>query len=239
MEEKEIKALITTFKEYRDLIGPIEQSLKAFSVSFDSIREDIANLNSGFDGSLQSKLDKIYKELSSQADKAKTLSGEVDKFMTSTTSYIASVDNLIKMCASIEDKLKSVEALENKAESQIEKLNGIIEEKRKSYDIRALEKNLETYNIGVEKISDYINKDVADVLRGSSEKIDKIRDTSGNIFEAIINEKGSIEKLLESYEQSNKMLKKIVENEEVNKQYIFEILDKWADERKLKIKKPD
>lgn len=237
MEENEIKTLISTFKEYRDLIGPIEQNLRAFSVSFDSIREDILNLNSGFDGSLQSKLDKIYRELSSQADKAKTLSSEVDKFMASTTTYIAGVDNLIKMCGKIEEKLKSVEALENKAESQIEKLNGIIEEKRKSYDIKQLEKNLETYNIGVEKVSDYINKDVADVLRGSSEKIEKINETSGNIFEAIINEKGSIEKLIESYEQSNKVLKKIVENEEVNKQYIFEILDKWAEDRKLKIKK--
>lgn len=237
MEENEIKTLITTFKEYRDLIGPIEQNLRAFSVSFDSIREDIANLNSGFDGSLQSKLDKIYRELSSQADKAKTLSGEVDKFMQSTSNYISGVDNLIKMCGKIEEKLNGVEELEKKAESQIDKLNSIIEEKRKSYDVKQLEKNLETYNIGVEKISDYINKDVADVLKNSSEKIETISNTSGNIFEAIINEKGSIDKLIESYEQSNKVLKKIVENEEVNEQYIFEILDKWAEDRKLKIKK--
>ena len=60
MENNEIKSLIATFKEYRDLIGPIEQSLKAFSLSFESIRQDIENLNSGFDGNLQGKLDKIY-----------------------------------------------------------------------------------------------------------------------------------------------------------------------------------
>ncbi len=237
MEEKEIKTLISTFKEYRDLITPIEQNLKAFSISFDSIREDISSLNSGLDGSLQTKLDKIYKELTSQADKAKTLSSEVDKFMQSTNSYIKGVDNLINLCGKIEDKLKSVDALQSKAEYQIEKLNTIIEDKRKSYDIKQLEKNLETYNLGVEKVSDYINKDVADVLRGSSEKIEKIQDKNNNIFEAILNEKDSIDKLISSYETSNKLLRKIVENDDVNEQYIFEILDKWAEDRRLKIKK--
>ena len=106
MENNEIKMLIEAFKEYRDLITPIEQNLKAFSVSFDSIRQDILSLNSGFDGSLQNKLDKIYKELSLQADKSKTLAGEVDKFMSSTNKYIAGVDNLINVCSKIEEKLE-------------------------------------------------------------------------------------------------------------------------------------
>lgn len=237
MENNEIKMLIEAFKEYRDLITPIEQNLKAFSVSFDSIRQDILSLNSGFDGSLQNKLDKIYKELSLQADKSKTLAGEVDKFMSSTNKYISGVDNLINICSKIEEKLERVNALENKAEEQIEKLNTIIEEKRKSYDIKQLEKNLETYNIGVEKVTEYINKDVADVLKNSSEQINKIQDKNNSIFEAIINEKGSIDKLVESYTSSNQLLKKIVENNDVNEQYIFEILDKWAEDRKLKIKK--
>lgn len=237
MEDNEIKTLITTFKEYRDLIGPIEENLKAFSVSFDSIKQDIESLNSGFDGSLQSKLDKIYKELTNQADKAKTLAVEVDKFLSSTDKYASNIDNLIKICASIEDKLKTIDNLQNKAESQIEKLNVIIDEKRKSYDIKQLEKNLETYNIGVEKVTEYINKDVADVLKNSSEKIMNIQEKNNNIFDAIVNEKGSIDKLVESYEQSNKLLKKIVEADDVNEQYIFEILDKWAEDRKVKTKK--
>ncbi len=237
MEDNEIKTLISTFKEYRDLIGPIEENLKAFSSSFDSIRQDIASLNSGFDGSLQSKLDKIYRELSTQADKAKTLAGEVDKFIVSTDKYSASVDSLIKMCSAIEDKLKTIDNLQNKAENQIDKLNTIIEEKRKSYDIKQLEKNLETYNVGVEKVTEYINKDVADVLKNSSEKISAIQEKNNSIFETIVNEKGSIDKLVSSYEESNKLLKKIVEANDVNEQYIFEVLDKWAEDRKVKTKK--
>lgn len=237
MENNEIKMLIATFKEYRDLITPIEQNLKAFSSSFESIKEDVKNLNNGFDGSLQTKLDKIYNELSVQAEKAKTLTTEVDKFISTTNKYVSSVDALVNMCAKIEDKIANVNNIQNKAEAQIEKLNTIIEEKKKSYDIKQLEKNLENYNIGVQKVSEYINSDVADVLKTSSEKIGSIHDKSTSIFDAILEEKSSIDKLVNSYESSNKLLKKIVEGNDVNEQYIFEILDKWAEDRKLKIKK--
>ena len=237
MENNEIKMLIATFKEYRDLITPIEQNLKAFSSSFESIKEDVKNLNNGFDGSLQTKLDKIYNELSVQAEKAKTLTTEVDKFISTTNKYVSSVDSLVNMCAKIEDKIANVNNIQNKAEAQIEKLNTIIEEKKKSYDIKQLEKNLENYNVGVQKVSEYINSDVADVLKTSSEKIGSIHDKSTSIFDAILEEKSSIDKLVNSYESSNKLLKKIVEGNDVNEQYIFEILDKWAEDRNLKIKK--
>ncbi len=237
MENNEIKSLIDTFKEYRDLIGPIEQNLRSFSVSFDSISEDIKNLNAGFDGSIQTKLDKIYKELSGQADKAKTLTSEVDRFLSSTSRYVNSVDHLISVCEKIESKLSTINAIEDKAEGQIEKLSGIIEEKKKTYDIKGLERKLEQYNVGVQKVSEYINTDVADALKSSADTISEIKDKNNSILNAINEEKGSIDKLAENYASSSKLLKKIVENNDVNEEYIFEILDKWAESRKVKTKK--
>lgn len=237
MDNNDVKTLISTFMEYRDLITPIEQNLREFSVSFENIQADIKNLNEGFDGSLQSKLDKIYKELATQADKAKALAVQVDSFMNTTNKYVLAVDNLVGVCEKIENKLNIVDNIEKKAESQIEKLNQIIDDKKKNYDLKELEKSLENYNNDVQKVNDYINKDVADALKTSSEKIDKIKDKNENILEAILEEKESIDKLVESYNSSNKLLKKVVESNDVNEQYIFEILDKWAELRNLKIKK--
>ena len=235
--EEDIKMLIATFKEYRDLIGPIEENLREFSSSFESVKADISNLNNSFDGNLQNKLDQIYKELSTQADKAKTLANQVDRFLGATNKYVSGVENVVSLVSQIEDKLNSVNELQQKAESQIEKLNVIIEEKRKTYDIRGLEKNLENYNIGVQKVSEFINKDVAESLKNSSDKIKEIQDKNISIYDAIVSEKGSIDKLVDSYTTSNKLLKKIVEDNDVNEEYIFEILDKWALDRKVKTKK--
>lgn len=237
MDNNDVKTLISTFMEYRDLISPIEQNLREFSLSFDSIKTDIKNLNEGFDGSLQGKLDKIYKELASQADKAKALAVQVDSFLSSTNKYVGAVDNLIEVCAKIENKLNIVDEIEKRAESQIERLNSIIDDKKKNYDLKELEKSLESYNKDVQKVSEYINQDVAQALKTSSAKIDEIKDKNSNIFDAIIEEKSSIDKLIDSFNCSNKLLKKVVETNDVNEQYIFEILDRWAQERHLKIKK--
>jgi len=237
VDNNDVKTLISTFMEYRDLITPIEQNLREFSVSFENIQADIKNLNEGFDGSLQSKLDKIYKELATQADKAKALAVQVDSFMNTTNKYVLAINNWVGVCEKIENKLNIVDNIEKKAESQIEKLNQIIDDKKKNYDLKELEKSLENYNNDVQKVNDYINKDVADALKTSSEKIDKIKDKNENILEAILEEKESIDKLVESYNSSNKLLKKVVESNDVNEQYIFEILDKWAELRNLKIKK--
>lgn len=237
MENNEIQSLIATFKEYRDLIGPIEQNLRQFSTSFDSIRTDIQNLNENFGGNLQGKLDKIYNELSSQADKAKTLSSEVDRFIALTNKYVNSVDSLVTLCGSIEGKIKSVDSIQKRAEDQLEKLNVIIDEKRKNYDVKQLEKNLEVYNVGVQKINDYINKDVGETLKQSSEKISQIQNKNDSVLEVLNSEKNSIDKLVENYRVSNELLKKVVENNDVNEQYIFEIIDKWAEDRKVKTKK--
>ena len=87
MENNEIKMLITSFKEYRELLTPIEENLKEFSLSFESIESDLKNLSSTFDGTIQEKLDKIYKELSMQADKTKTLSAQVDNYKRRTELY--------------------------------------------------------------------------------------------------------------------------------------------------------
>ena len=237
MENNEIKMLITTFKEYRDLLTPIEENLKSFSMSFESIRNNIENLNTSFDGSVQQKLDSIYKELSNQAEKARTLSSEVDRFMNITSKYVTNVDKLVDLLDGIEKRISTVQSIEQKAEDQIGKLDAIIEEKRRTYDIKRLEKNLENYNIGVQKVSEFINKDVAESLQESSEKINQIQDRNSNILKTLVEEKISIDQLVESYNTSNDLLKKVVENKDVNEEYIFEILDRWAEDRKVKIKK--
>lgn len=235
--ENEIKLLISTFKEYRDLLTPIEENLHSLSHSLSGIKQDVSTLNANFTGDVQGKLGRIASDLNASMEKSKSLSGQIDKFLSSSNRYISAVDNLINLCSKIDGKLGVVDGLQSKAENQISKLDAIIEEKKKSYDIKQLEKNLEAYNVGVQKVSEYINKDIADSLKNQNEEIKKIQDKNSNIYSAIIEEKGSIDKLVESYTSSNALLKKVVENNDVNEEYIFEILDRWAEDRKLKIKK--
>ena len=237
MLENDVAELIKVFKGYRDLITPIEQNLRDFSSSFENMQEDIKNLSGVFDGNVNTKLDKIYKDLSSQAEKSKSLLSQIDKFTSTTKNYIGSIEKLTSTIDNINNKLGEVEKIQKTADEQVERLNGIIEEKKKNYDIKQLQKSLDNYNSGVEKINNYINKDVAENLKNNSDKVQKIQDTTDNIFESLVQEKESIEKLIENYSQSNKLLQTIVEKETVNSEYIYYVLDKWAEDRNVKIKK--
>lgn len=237
MGNNEFLELVNSFKEYRALLEPVEQSLQDFSLTFEKMKNDIQTLNANFNSDLNGKLDRIYKDLSVQSEKSKMLAGGIDKFAVETAKYLSSVDRLLDIMSKIENRVRTVDEIEKKAEDQIGKLNSIIEEKKKTYDIKQLEKNLENYNVGVQKVSEYINQDIAENLKQNNETIRQIRDKSDSVFESLKEEKLSIEKLVENYQESNKLLKKVVENNDVNEEYIFEILDKWALDRKVKTRK--
>jgi hypothetical protein len=61
---------------------------------------------------------------------------------------------------------------------------------------------------------------------------------SGNDFIAkkLEEEKTSIQALAENYASSAELLKRLTEKNDVNEEYIFEIIDKWAQSRKVKTK---
>lgn len=236
-KNNDLTQLITVFKDYRDMLEPIEKCLREFSVTYEQMSGDIANLNSAFGGDIQGKLDKIYKDLSSQAEKARGLASQIDKFSSATKSYVQSVDSLVSVCGNIESKIHAVDDVQKRAEQQIDRLNVIIEEKKKTYNIKQLEKNLEAYNIGVQQVSDYINKDVGKVLEDNEQRIKSIQSVNESVLANLIEEKKSIDSLVEYYKASNNLLKKVVEQEVVNEEYIYTIIDKWANDRKVKTKK--
>src|SRR5574344_948238 len=197
--ESDIKSLINSFKEYRDLLTPIEQNLKDFSSTYQEMSGDIQKLNSAFNGNVQGTLDKIYANLSGQAQKSNDLMAHIDNFAKKTNEYSTQVEKLLLLMTTISDKISGIDDIEKKAGEQIERLNVLIEEKKKSYDIKELQKNLESYNVNVQKINDYINKDVALALKNNDEKIKQISDKNESVLETLLEEKTDIVKLVESY----------------------------------------
>ena len=91
--------------------------------------------------------------------------------------------------------------------------------------------------MGVQQVTEYINKDVAKVLEDNSSKITEIHKSNKDILDSLTAEKESIVSLVENYRTTNNLLKQVVENEGVNEEYIYTILDKWADSRQIKTKK--
>lgn len=237
MDNNEVNALIDAFVGYREMLLPIQADMHEFLNTYSALKSDVEKLDAAFAGDVQGKLSSIYKLLASQAEKSEELINKVDQFLKSSNKYTEKVDHLMNMFDSIENKISSVNNLEERAEEQISKLDTIIEEKKRSYNLKDLEKSLEQYNNNLQVVGDFINKDVAENIVQNTRSIQSIKDGSDNIAKQLLDEKKSIDALAETYVSSNELLKKIIEKQDVNEEYIFDIIDRWAEDRKVKHKK--
>ncbi len=237
MDNKEVNSLIEAFVGYREMLVPIQSDLSEFLNTYELLRTDIDKLSNSFSDDAKSKLDEIYKSLAIQAQKSEELTKKVDQFLRSSTKYTEEVDKLISTFENIETRITGINEIEKRAETQIAKLDAIMEEKKRSYNLKELEKSLDSYNANLQAVSDFVNKDVAENIVSNTKMIQSIKDGSENIVKRLEDEKKSIDELYLSYKTSNDLLRKIVEKDDVNEEYIFDIIDKWAENRHIKIKK--
>ena len=236
MENSEVNALIDAFIGYREMLVPIQNDMHEFLETYDALKNDIDKIDKAFSGDVQGKLSEIYKTLSSQAEKSEALTRKVDEFLKNTTEYSEQISNLMKMFETIGSKISAVNDIESKAEEQISRLDEILEEKKRNYDLKDLKNSLDKYNSNLQSVSEFINKDVAENIVENTKTIQEIKNGNSNVVSHLKEEKESLAELAESYNSSNELLKKILEKNDVNEEYIFDIMDKWAEERTVKTK---
>ena len=131
------------------------------------------------------------------------------------------------MFETIQTKISAVNEIETKAEEQISRLDDILEEKKRNYDLKDLKNSLDKYNANLQSVSEFINKDVAENIVENTKTIQEIKSGNTNVVTHLMEEKSSIEELSKNYVETNALLKKILEKNDVNEEYIFDIMDKW------------
>ncbi len=135
------------------------------------------------------------------------------------------------------NRIDTLGKIEKSAQSQLAQIDNLISEKKSSYNLKELQRSLDGYNKNVEKISDFINKDIASVLKQNADKIETIRKENEDLSAAVAQQGKDIAVLITEFSQTSELLKKLVEGSSVNEEYLFDAFDKWAADRKVKIKK--
>ena len=233
----EIRELIEAFLGYRELLTPLQENLKDFAESYQAIQSDLNKLNNSFEGNVQGKLTQILNNLSSQAEKATGLSSRIDRFVSETNRYTAAMESILGTFDKVEKAVSSIVKIEESAETQLKKIEGIAEEKKKSYNVSQLQRSLENYNANIQAVSEFINKDVAKSLENNAKKLDEIKGSEAALSKETQAAGANIKALVAEQETTNAFLKKIAEKGDVDETYLFDVLDRWAASRKVKIKK--
>ena len=237
MSDNSIKDLIESFIAYRNLIAPLQESLHTVSKTYEEIREDLDNLSRSFSGNSANQLEKVHATLNAQAKSGQELSRRIEEYAQSGEKYAAAVKDMSSRFSAVVERIDALQEIEKSARSQIERIETLIEEKKSSYNLKELQKSLDGYNTNVEKISDFINKDIASVLTQNAEKIEIIRRENEELSKAVSLQGKDIATLTATFAETTALLKKVVEGSTVNEEYLFDAFDKWAADRKVKIKK--
>ena len=237
MSDNSIKELIESFIAYRNLIAPLQDSLHQVSKTYSEIKEDLEGLTKSFSPGAASQLEKVHTALNTQAKSGQELVRKIDEYSQSGTRYSQAVSDMVSRFSQVVARMDALQEIENSARSQIERIDTLIEEKKSSYNLKELQKSLDGYNTNVEKISDFINRDIASVLKENAEKIEEIRKENEALSKVVSEQSKDIASLTAMFSETTALLKKVVEGSTVNEQYLFDAFDKWAAERKVKIKK--
>lgn len=233
----ELRQLSESFRSYRNVLKPLQESLSALANSFDYLNNDLNRLENTLGQDTRSQIEKIYSTIKTQEQNNIKLTESIDNFLKSSENYEKRIEQLSTKFTLIEEKINLINSLENQAEGQLKKLEKIIDEKKLNYNVKDLQKSLEVYNKNVEKISEFINGDVAEVLVNNGKKIDLIKKSNEELTTMLSTQSADVSELLTTYKTTNTLLKNMVEKDTVNEEYIFDLLDKWAEKRKVKIKK--
>jgi len=231
----QIKQLIDTFIEYRNLLSPIQKNLSDFLASYNEVKSSIENLSLSFEGDLQKQLLSMFDRMERETKKAGELASQIDKLTTSTDKYAQGITQISAQFNRIEGRLGALLELDKRADEQFNKIDMIIEERGKSYNIKELSVAIEGYNKDIKKVSEFLNKDIGDVMMENGRQLGEIKKG----LDEIVKEQGGqdLKALLETNKESAAFLKKIVEDKDINEAYLFEVLDRWAEDRKVKVKK--
>ena len=85
---EDMKALTEAFSEYRDMLVPVQESLKSMVETYDSLHDDMAKLEGEFGNDIHVKLDKIYDTIAGQARKSEDLNKSIDSFLQESEVFI-------------------------------------------------------------------------------------------------------------------------------------------------------
>lgn len=237
MSDNSINELIESFIAYRNLIAPLQETLQSVSKTYGEIRDDLDSLTKSFSGNASSQLERVHATLNAQAKSGQELSRRIEEYAQTGEKFAKAVQDMSLRFSEVVDRIDSLQKIENSVRSQIERIDNLIDEKKSTYNVKELQKSLDSYNSNVEKISDFINKDIASVLKQNAEKIESIRKENEELSKVVSQQGTDIATLTAMFAETTSLLKKVVEGSTVNEQYLFDAFDSWAADRRVKIKK--
>ncbi|MCK9575117.1 MAG: hypothetical protein WCX32_04715 [Clostridia bacterium] len=233
MEEntKEIADLIGEFTNHTKVIETVNENFTNFMHAYKQIKESLEKLNID----IKSKQN-IEKAMNDLVDKGTLLVGDI----TVLSQKVNKLESLINPIAEqIENLNTSFKKLINFDENVQAILNSVSKtnETIDKLDLKQITTTLESYNQKMEQTKTIFEQDVKKAFNTNNARIDYMLKDVSSIVKNADSANTHLEELVKQQVELQTIISKLVDKNTFQMEYLYDVLDKWAEERKVKLSK--
>ena len=234
MEEKntkEIADLIGEFTNHTKVIEAVNENFTNFVRAYKQIKESLEKLNID----IKSKQN-IEKAMNDLVGKGELLVGDI----TVLAEKINKLESLINPIAGqIENLNTSFKKLINFDENVQAILNSVSKtnETIEKLDLNQITKTLESYNQKMDQTKTIFEQDVKKAFNVNNAKIDSMVKDVSFVLKNADTTSTRLEELVLQQVGLQAIIAKLVDKNTFQMEYLYDVFDKWAEERKVKLNK--
>jgi len=231
IKEKEITDLITEFSKHTKVIEKVNENFASFVQAYKVIKESLEKLNVDVKSkqTIEHTMNDLVSKSQNMVGDINVLSGKINKLENLINPISEQIENLntsFKKLINFEENVQKILNNVNKTNETIEKL-----------DLNQINDALVSYNEKMEQTKNIFEKDVKKSFDTNNAKIDAMVSDVNSVLKNADSQNTHLEELVNQQSSLQAILTKIADKNTFQMEYLYEILDKWADERKVKTNK--
>lgn len=236
IKNEEIQKLIETFVMQTQEMKKVNENLNNFLSVFSVAKERIEKLEIKQDSNITNEIEELSKRVNQVNNQSEILSNNFADYIALSEKFNETILSLGNRFSELENKITKLEQTESNITSSLKKLDTISEDVS-HFRVDSLTEKLSLFDNVVSEVKNSLNGKVSENLEKNNSIMLSLQKDFNEKLSKINSTGSSLEKIAEQSTTTNAVLNKILDKNEIDKSYLYDLLDEWSESRKLKIKK--
>jgi len=236
MDKDTLERIINEYADSRKLMESVNSNINEFIEAYKEVSNKLNKLQRPDDIELKEKIDGLEKKLGTIDESIKEYKEILDNNINVATKINKSIINSDNAIKQINEKLTPTLELITNTLGAMNNFNTIVES-FSQVDFSSLEKNIPEYTSQIVSLNKNVKKNIADKIKTNDIAFEKLHKSVSKVVDNSDNQTNTLGDISTKLLDTNMLLEEIVTKGNVDEQMIYEILDKWAESRNIKIKK--
>lgn len=220
-KSKALDQILDHFAEERDLLSKTVKGIEEFASSYKEIKTILDEFKGEDNLSVSNSLLNINSELISIDESVKNYNTNLAEKYTEITEDFK---NLFKKYDVLLESQKELTSFIEKIDNFMETLN--------SLNMNEIINSLNENERKVERLNELVEKDLKEQIKHNNEVVGKVVTVFDEFIKTNNQQQMNVKQIADETQATNKLLKELSKSNNINEGVLFELMDKWAEDRK-------